>query len=195
MELLSLEKAALSSALRSCASREGSATSLTSSRAALTCVLVALRSILAKMSSGGIRSKRMGEHGEQAAYLALRSIGLEFIEPIHQAWKLIRWLPKYGRGAAHIVPLKKLKGDFRAIGRDGVSVLVEVKMRDEQLLWSDLKQHQREALTEHYQCGGMSLVVWVATNDIFVLEWPIDGFAPRRSLSEEQARALNLTSI
>ena len=137
----------------------------------------------------------MGEMGERAAFYALNSIGLEFIEPIHQAWKLIRWMPRCGRGAAHIVPLKKLKGDFRAIGPDGVSVLVEVKLRDGRLLWSDLKAHQREALTEHYQFGGESLVVWVATSEIFVMRWPIAGFKPRQSLTEARARELNITEL
>lgn len=154
-----------------------------------------LRSILETMSSGGIVPKRMGEHGERAAHYALNALGLEFIEPIYQAWKLIRWMPKCGRGAAHIVPLKKLKGDFRAIGPDGVSVLVEVKLREGRLMWGDLKAHQREALTEHYQFGGESLVVWVATNEIYILRWPIEGFAARQGLTEARARELRITEL
>jgi len=149
----------------------------------------------------GARSGKTGKIGERIARIVLSQMGIEFIERIHNAWKLVRWIDSR-RSIAVVVAASRVSGDFRGIAADGRSVLVEVKTRTrnvDRLLFSDLKQHQRAALSEHNRLGGLSLVVWIVDDgfvdmdqNVFVLQWPIVGFAPRKPLTRDRARSLDL---
>lgn len=151
----------------------------------------------------GKRSQSLGDVGERLARIALEQMGFDMVERIHVGYKLIRWIDARKR-LARVAPVDRASGDFRAVvPGTGRSVLVEVKTRsqhDDRLLFSDLKQHQRAALSEHARAGGLSLLVWIAADgdwidvdrDLYVLEWPVDGFVNRRPLSRERARMLDM---
>lgn len=80
-------------------------------------------------------------------------------------------------------PVEETGGDFRAVEPGtGRSVLVAVKCRSGRLRWSDLRPHQRQALDEHYQLGGLSVLARVTErHGIWLLRWPVEGFGPGRS--------------
>lgn len=148
------------------------------------------------MSTMARRSQTLGTIGEQIARMTLERMHVRMVERIFTGWKLIRWT-NASRGLAHIVAQSKVSGDFRGIIPGGRSVLVETKLTesDNRLRWSDLRPHQREALTKHSTVGGLSLVVWIlaaggidADRDVFVLQWPIDGFAPYKPIDNESAK-------
>lgn len=130
--------------------------------------------------------------GERLAQYALNSLNLRMVEKIHVGWRLLRTVNRRGsQTLAWIVPQKKVSGDYRAITDTGRSVLIEVKYRDEKLLWSNLAKHQVEALNEHVTYGGLSLLIWVTSEEAFVLRWPVEGFAPRKSLTVDKAAPLD----
>lgn len=139
-----------------------------------------------------------GEIGQNIAQYELKRMGLEMIEPVYTPWKIV-WSQKNGRR----VPVKafavaKVSGDFRAITPTGQSVLVEVKSRKdrEALRWSDLEPHQREALQQHSEHGGLSLVVWVTEmGECMVMAWPIPGFGFRKSISWDDAVDIQWTGV
>lgn len=150
----------------------------------------------------GKRSQTLGEIGERLARIALEQMGVEFVERIHTGYKLLGWLNPAQR-IARVAPVARVSGDFRGIIPGGRSVLAEVKTRtkhDDRLLFSDLKQHQRAALSRHNYFGGLSLLIWIAADggfidterDLFVLQWPVDGFVARKPLTRERARLLDM---
>ena len=98
------------------------------------------------------RSQQIGEWGQRVAALHLMRIGYKCVEAIHTGTSKVRGERRY---------TKKVSGDLRAIFGEGRSVLVEVKVREKRVRNSDLKPHQRKALTDHAEAGGMSLVAWV----------------------------------
>jgi hypothetical protein len=62
--------------------------------------------------------------------------------------------------------------------------------------WSDLEAHQREALDNHQELGGLSLVVWVIeSGEAIVLPWPIEGLAKGKSVSWDKAVGIQWTGI
>ena len=144
-------------------------------------------------SMPGRKSQAKGFTGEQVALCALRTIdSLHMIEPIYMGWKPFKWINKQRR-IALVYPQAKLTGDFRAVGPNGLSVLIEVKVRDRKLLWSSFQEHQRKALSKHAQLGGISLIVWVE-EDIYVLRWPMpaEHFKKGKALTVEAAQQLDL---
>lgn len=77
--------------------------------------------------------------------------------------------------------VRKVAGDIRCVGEDGRSVLVEVKWRPERLVFSDLENHQIDALNEHQYVGGMSLLAWCHRGGAELLYWSellLMGFGP-----------------
>ena len=148
-------------------------------------------------SARGRKTQRKGKTGEQAAERVLRTMGFKCIEPVGKHVHLTPVDAK--RGIYRVKFIKKLPGDFTAVGHDGISVLVEVKHIDgrETLRWSDLRKSkpghpgQAACLTEHHEAGGLSLLIWVH-DYVHVLEWPVVGFGPGRkgSLTLERAKEL-----
>lgn len=120
-----------------------------------------------------------GEQGQDLVEVALVARGFKMIEAVHTPWRVIR---KMGR-IVGAFPVKKVSGDFRAVTTGGVSVLVEVKGRDgRNVPWSAFEDHQREALSDHAACGGISLVACVRDGEIKFYDWPVPGFGPGKSL-------------
>ena len=124
------------------------------------------------------QSQQSGAQGERIARHALHALGFEMIERIHTPVKIISKHKSSGKGkiTGTFVFADRVSGDFRAIDpQDGRSVLVEVKLRENRLKWSDFEPHQLAALAEHHDWGGLSIIVWVDSEDYtpFVLQWPI----------------------
>ena len=153
------------------------------------------------------REQQIGKAGEQLAENRLRSIGLEMIEKIGTPVRLIP-LPEWVRqilraagfspnGVFRVIFGETVSGDRRAIiPGAGTSVLIETKtILDRNLRWSDLRDHQPDALSQHASLGGISLLVWVHIGGVFIMRWPIPDFAPRCSIDPAVASLLNIESI
>jgi len=145
------------------------------------------QNVLQESSARGRRAQRKGKIGELAAERALRTMGIEYLRPVGKNVHLTPVNAK--KGIYRVRFISRLPGDYRGVVGNGRSVLVEVKHITDRntLRWSDLRPGQAASLTEHAKAGGLSLLVWVH-DDIYVLEWPIDGFKPRKSISLEMAR-------
>jgi hypothetical protein len=139
----------------------------------------------------GYLAQTKGTTGEQYAGYILNTLDLRCIQPIHTAWKIGKWVDRRKK-LALVYPEKKVAGDYWAVTKSGRAVLVEVKVREPRLLWSSFQEHQRQYLDEYASIGALPLVVWVAGYDSFVMEWPIPGFGPRKSISTDRASSLDL---
>ncbi len=139
----------------------------------------------------GKYAKAKGTAGESIAHYALNGLGLKMVAKIQSGWEPHRWIDRK-RGIAMIHPMPKVAGDFHAITETGKSVLVEVKHRKGNLIWSSFASHQKQRLTEHAGYGGLSIIVWVASDDVFILQWPIEGFGPRKSITHERATEIDM---
>ncbi len=117
----------------------------------------------------------------------LRLLGYKRVEAIERAWII-----KRARGKIiSAIPKKKVSGDIKAMTEDGKIVHVEVKCRQEKLLYSDFKKHQIEALCDIVRYNGIALAAWYRNPfKILLLRWPIEGFGPRKSISWEQAKII-----
>lgn len=144
----------------------------------------------------GQRSMAKGIVGQDVIMWRLRSIGVLMVERVHTPWRIERSRGRNGQPSriTAAYPLQKVSGDFRGILPGGRSVMCEVK-RVDVLRFSEFDKHQVEALNDHAQLGGLSLIGWCFPGGDAVLAWPVPGFNPRTSLSVETARALNITRI
>ena len=135
-----------------------------------------------------------GKHGQELAAAALRAVGVELVEQIGTPVRLIPH-PKQA-GYYRVIYGDKVSGDHRGILPGGRSVLAETKtILDRPLRWSDFREHQPGALSAHVEQGGISLVVWVNQFGVQILQWPIDGFGPGKSIDFERASALAVEAI
>jgi len=137
------------------------------------------------------REQRTGKSGENVAASRLRALGICMVERIGTPVKIVPGrAPIWG---------EKVSGDFRGILPGGRSVLVECKTVEHNLRWSDFREHQPKALTEHAMYGGLSLVVWVHSSGAYVLDWlhltNLLLFAPGISIAPELARELDIESL
>ena len=129
------------------------------------------------------RRRANGEFSQNLVHQELRRRGYKLVEPVFSPWRVIR----SGNRIVNAFPLTKVSGDFRAVGSGGRSVLVEVKGREEgNLSFSVFAPHQRAALDEHADAGGLTLIAWVRDIGIRWFEWPIPGFKPGTSLKWNQ---------
>lgn len=137
----------------------------------------------------------VGKHGQNLAASHLSQIGIEMVEQIGTPVKLIP-VSEHRKDVFRVVFGEKVSGDHRGVLRGGRSVLVETKtILDRNLRYSDLREHQPGRLTSHADFGGLSLMVWVHHTGVYIMEWPIIGFAAGKSISIEMARALNIESL
>lgn len=120
---------------------------------------------------------------------ALRAFGVNMIEKIGTP---VRCIPhRTQRGYFRVVWDEPVAGDHRGVIGDGRSVLAETKtVLDRNLRWSDFRDHQPGALSEHAALGGLSLVVWVHASGVYVMTWPIPGFGPGTSIDVPRATEL-----
>jgi hypothetical protein len=94
-------------------------------------------------------------------------------------------------GCFRVIWAEPVSGDHRGLLPGGRSVLAETKtILDRNLRYSDLRQHQPGRLTCHAELGGLSLLVWVHSSGVYVMQWPVAGFAPGKSIAPEIAEKL-----
>lgn len=134
------------------------------------------------------REQQIGANGEHLAAQVLTGLGILMVEKIGTPVKL---LPS-GRkdNTFRVVYGEKVSGDHRGIMPDGRSVLVECKtIMDRNLSWSDLRDHQPGRLSEHAEHHGLSLLVWVHSTGVYVMEWSHakKNFGPKHPLKPETA--------
>ena len=144
---------------------------------------------MSKSLTGKVNQER-GETAEIYVATTMRGMGFVAVEKIQTGWKVI-W--KNHRPVS-AWPIEKVMGDIRALMPDGRGVLVEVKDRRDKLIFSDLKKHQVEALNIYADNGAVALLAWVA-DSIYIMQWPITGFGPRKSLTPQQASQLAIVDI
>lgn len=147
----------------------------------------------------GKASRATGEQGEQVIMAALAALGFVMITKVANTWHITKIVQRRqpgerapGEVLAWVVSAR-VEGDYRAIDpQTGKSVLCEVKAAPGRLQHSRLKDHQRGALDEHHEAGGISLLAWVDTEYMqwgtYVMRWPIQGFVKYTSLTPDQAR-------
>ena len=134
--------------------------------------------------------QRIGRIGQDYAASALRALGVEMVEGIGTPVRLIP-ASVSRRDVYRVIWGDKVSGDHRGILPGGRSVLAETKtILDRNLRWSDLREHQPNRLQTHTDFGGLSLLIWVHSSGIYVLQWPVEGFGPGKSLRLEDARRL-----
>ena len=129
---------------------------------------------MSKQRWSGLRNQKSGAIAEDIAAAQLRILGVEQVEKVHNAWKVIGWANREA-GLAHVVPAEKVSGDYVGIlPGSGRRVLAEVKTGDDgRLQWSRLKPHQHEALKLNHAFGGVSLLVWITPEgDVHVMSYP-----------------------
>ena len=132
----------------------------------------------------GYLSQRKGKVGEEIAAMLMRAAGVKMVEKI--ATPIIVYARK--RDWVKIAYTERVSGDWRGIMPDGRRVLAEVKSRDGNLRWSDLKAHQVAALDNNHRYNGVSLLVWIHIDFNVILRWPIQGFdRPRTSIRADAA--------
>lgn len=129
--------------------------------------------------------QQIGKGGENAARLALLASGVLMVEKIGTP---VRLLPAGRHGIFKVIFGERVSGDHRGIMPDGRSVLAETKtILERNLAWSDLREHQPDKLQEHADYHGLSLLVWVHMTGVYIMEWPVPGFGPRKSITIEFA--------
>lgn len=143
-----------------------------------------MRRIRANVSKA---NDRLGKAGENLARSTLASLGVEMIENVGTPVVL---LPVGKQGNIfRVIWGEPVAGDHRGILPGGRSVLAEAKtILNRNLQWSDLRPHQPGALLAHHNHGGLSLLVWIHSSGVYVLEFPLDGFGPGKGVTPERAR-------
>jgi len=135
------------------------------------------------------KEQRIGKAGEDWAMNAVRGVGVEMVERIGTPVKIVGTRGEWYR----IKWGEKVSGDARGVLPGGRSVLVETKtIRDRNLRWSDLRTHQPGRLSQHAELGGLSLLVWVHSTGIYVMEWPIRDFRHGKSITPALAQSLDI---
>lgn len=137
------------------------------------------------------QQQRIGKHGQNIAASVLSGLGLERVTQIGTPVRLIKM------GSVRSVPVfqvifgDKVSGDHTAIWR-GKFVLIETKtILDNNLVWSDFREHQPDELADHAAKGGISLVVWIHSTGKYVMRFPIEGFGKGKGITPERARELD----
>lgn len=126
--------------------------------------LISIVLIVEVNMSSGRYAQAVGAAGEELAAKVLAGRGVRMVERIATPTKLIR-----GR----MIYSAKVSGDHMGIlVPSGVRVLTEVKtIHDRNLRWGDLRSHQPERLSLNKEFGGVSLLVWVSGDGVFVMDW------------------------
>ncbi len=107
------------------------------------------------------QSQRTGAMAERLCEIALRQAGYRLVEKVEA--------PRTKTG----IYLRTCSGDFRAVGDEGRSILVECKWRDQpHLTPCCFADHQRKSLIEHHKAGGVSIIAHVTPRGCRLIYWP-----------------------
>lgn len=138
------------------------------------------------------KEQKIGKAGEEWAMNAVRALGVEMVERIGTPVKIVRTSPD--KRWHQIIWGEKVSGDTRGVLPGGRSVLVETKtILNRNLRFGDLRDHQPGRLSQHAELGGLSLLVWVHSSGIYILEWPIRDFRHGKSITPEDAQNLQFS--
>lgn len=135
-------------------------------------------------------SQQLGAEGEDVAETALKAYGVEMVEQIATPYIIS---DRREDGWVRIKHKSKVSGDRRGVMADGSGrrVLAEVKSTNhDRIIWSRLEDHQVRALDKNNRLKAVSLLVLVFSQQAYVLRWPVEGFGPRKSITQEQAIGL-----
>ena len=146
--------------------------------------------------AGGRYAQAIGKNGEILALSVLAGRGVRIPERFGPAVQMS--LVRGVKGAYHIIPGDPVSGDINGILENGIRVIAEVKtVYDRNLRWSDLRKGQPEKLDMNKQYNGISLLVWVSGEGVFVMDWqyPNDDFGPGHGLTIAQARLLDVMDV
>ena len=113
----------------------------------------------------GRANHKKGDKAEEQVMRLMRTMGFKCCRLIHTGWRIHR----VGGKIVSATPKAAVVGDIAAIMPGGRSVLVEVKNRPERLSYGDIEEHQHEALTEHRNNGGLSLIAWKCTHGLSLM--------------------------
>jgi len=142
------------------------------------------------------RQQREGKAGQNVAAVMLTAIGIERVRQIGTPVRLVDSTITSKGIYFKVVWGEQVAGDHTGIAPGGIFVLAETKTHDGTTLpWSVFRDHQPGELSDHALCGGISLVVWVCGQDIFILRWPVPGFGPGKSIPIDYARQANITTV
>lgn len=139
-----------------------------------------------RKSTRNSRNRKAGAAAEVLTHYELQRLGVCRVRKLEVGWGIVR--NRSGK-IVSAYPLERIDGDFSGILPDGTAVLVETKKRSDKLVYSALENHQVQALNDHADHNGLSLLAWVNDDDVYVMQWPIDGFESGTSLDAEQAQA------
>lgn len=138
------------------------------------------------------REDDIGKHGQNLARSVLDGLGIECLEKIGTPIKAIPMGKVRGQEVWQVIWGEKVAGDHRGVLPGGRSVLIETKtIVERNLVWSDFREHQPGKLSAHDNMGGLSLVVWVHSPEVYVMEWPITGFGPGKGITPALAEILD----
>jgi len=133
----------------------------------------------------------VGKIGQKRAARALQRLGVHQVEKIGTPAKYIPFSKEHP-GVYHVIFSEKVAGDHRGILPGGRSVLAEVKtILERPLRYSDLREEQPAALQEHADNGGLTLLIWVHVTGVYIMQWPVPGFGPGKSIKLDQAAIEN----
>ena len=144
------------------------------------------------------REHEIGKAGEKLARQVLRNRGVRMVERIGPAVRLVPTKQLSGRPAFYVYPGDKVSGDMVGLLDDGTRVIAETKtIYNRNLRWSDLRTHQPGRLDLNKKYNGVSLLVWVSTSGVFVMDWvfPNEDFKPRKGLMIERAGELDIMDV
>ena len=137
------------------------------------------------------RSQLIGKHGETIARSTLSGLGIEIFGKIETPKELHR-VPHADRVVFEVHYTGKASSDFCGALPNGQAVFAEVKTKtgtEDRLCWSDFKSHQINNLQRYSGMNILALVVWVNEPRVYVMRWPIEDFAPGRSIALPEAAA------
>lgn len=143
----------------------------------------------------GRNNQRNGETSERYVEFALGKLGLVNIHKIETGYKVKR----IGGKIISAKPIAKVQGDFTAMTKEGLAVLVEVKRSKDKLSLSNLAPHQILNLNRTVEFNGIAILAWhepaACGFTPFLMRWPIDGLEKGTTLKVDKARLLSITKI
>ena len=144
------------------------------------------------------REHEIGKAGEKLARQILRTRGVRMVEKIGSPVRLVPTKQLSGRPAFYVYFGDKVSGDVTGLLDDGTRVIAETKtIYNRNLRWGDLRTHQPGRLDLNKKYSGVSLLVWVSTHGVFVMDWvfPNEDFKPRKGLTIERAGELDIMGV
>ena len=144
------------------------------------------------------KEHEQGKAGEKLARQVLRQRGVRMVEKIGTPVRLVPTMTGSGRPAFYVYFGTKVSGDMTGLLDNGIRVIAETKtIYNRNLRWSDLRAHQPERLSLNKSYNGVSLLIWVSTHGVHIMDWvyPNEDFKPGKGLTPARAKELNVMDV